>query len=350
MARWVSFIVLLVILLLLAVLFFQVFAQFLLPVFLAVLLTVIFAPLHRWFVKRCHGRDWLAALATTLTILLIALLPLTWVVFRSITELIQLAQGIDQTALRATMGTMTDDLRTTALGLGVELPTNEQIVAEITRAVQRFATPLAVGGVQILIGVLTGLFIMIVSLYYFLLDGPKMIVAVTRLFPLDEKYARQLVKEFGMISRAVVMATLVTAIVQGLLSGVAYWLVGLEMAFLLMTLTMLLAFVPFLGAAAVWVPCSFWLYFHDGRAGAAIFLFLFGAIVISMVDNLLKPFLLAGRANLHPLLALLSVLGGVQSLGPIGILVGPMVVSFLQALLIMLRTELEEFSKPAAPA
>ena len=109
---------------------------------------------------------------------------------------------------------------------------------------------------------------------------------------------------------------------------------------LLTLLSTVMALVPVFGAAVIWVPACLWLVFYDGRLGAAIFLAVWGLGVVSMVDNFIKPAILHGRSNLHPLLALLSVIGGVQALGPIGILVGPMVVAFLQTLLNILHREL----------
>jgi len=131
-------------------------------------------------------------------------------------------------------------------------------------------------------------------------------------------------------------------VVQGLLAGLGYFVVGLQPVLLLTLLTGFLSLIPFVGAGAVWVPCSLWLYMSHGQTGAAIGLALYGFFVVSLADNLVKPWVLHGQTNLHPLLALLSVIGGVQALGPIGIFVGPMLVAFLQALLNILNTELKE--------
>lgn len=190
----------------------------------------------------------------------------------------------------------------------------------------------------------------VIALYFFLADGPKMVRTVMRLSPLDDTHERELVTEFDRISRAVVLATLLSAVAQGLLAGVAFWLISLSLeefnfVFSLTLLTTVLALIPFVGAAAVWAPVSLWLFFHvspDGSSHqlAAIMLAAYGAGIVSMADNVIKPLVLHGQSNLHPLLALLSVLGGVQALGPIGILVGPMVVVFLQTLLNILHGEL----------
>jgi predicted PurR-regulated permease PerM len=207
------------------------------------------------------------------------------------------------------------------------------------------AGPVALGAGGFVAEFVIGLVVMIISLYYFLADGPEMAKAVMRMSPLDDRYEEQLLQEFGNISRAVVLATLLSALAQGALAGMGYFVAGLESVFFLTVLTTVLAMIPFVGAGAVWLPCSLWLALVENRMWAGILLALYGALVVSMVDNLIKPTVLHGRSNLHPLLALLSVLGGVKALGPIGIFVGPMVLAFLQTLLNMLSHEVSAWEK-----
>jgi predicted PurR-regulated permease PerM len=196
---------------------------------------------------------------------------------------------------------------------------------------------------------------MVIGLYYFLADGPAMIDTVMDLSPLDYEYEQELLARFGEVSRAVVVATLLSAVVQGTLAGIGYSfaLSPGSPIFLLTALTMATALVPFVGAAAVWICVVGWVYLYGERVvdgqlvtgdpTTAIILGIYCTIVVSGIDNVIKPFILHGQSKLHPLLALLSILGGVQVLGPVGILVGPMLVSFLQALLNMLRKELDSF-------
>lgn len=193
-----------------------------------------------------------------------------------------------------------------------------------------FATNTLFGGV-----------IMIIGLYFFLLDGPALLEGLQGLSPIEDKHEKELAEEFARVSRAVVVATLLSAAVQGILAGIGFWFCGLESIFLLTLLSGVLAMVPFVGAAAVWVPCALYLFFVDNNPYAAIGLAIYGTAVISMADNLIKPWILHGQSNLHPLLALLSVIGGVTVLGPIGILVGPMIVVFLQTLLKILQREMQ---------
>ena len=357
MARIVSFVILVACIVVVGAIFLAVMAQFLVPMFLAALLVVLFRPLHNRLLKACGGRNHLAAGLTTLIIVLIVLIPLLLILSRAATEAVAIANTFDQNTVNKVdheRKLVMDDWRVRLKKIGIELPADEKLQwSEIVRYTQNqfrsFAAPAALSITQFLGNFLLGMFIMLVSLYFFFADGPSMMKAAMQLSPLDDRYEAQLLDEFVRVSRAVVMATLLSAAAQGLLAGVGYMAAGLRSVFLLMVLTMVLALVPFVGATAVWGSCALYLYFVEHRPLAALLLALWGAGVVSLVDNLIKPYVLHGQSNLHPLLALLSVLGGVKTLGPIGILVGPMVVAFLQALLNILRTELDSMETKVTP-
>ena len=204
----------------------------------------------------------------------------------------------------------------------------------------RFVTLTSVTG-SFLVEVVIGLVVLVISVYFFLHDGPAMIRTLMRLSPLDDQYEERLLIEFERTSRAVVLASVASALVQGFLASVAFYYLGFKSVIFLFLISSLMALVPFLGAAAVWVPCAVYLAAVEQRWGAALFLAIYGATLVSSIDNVIKMYVLHGRSTLHPLFALLSVLGGVKVFGPIGILVGPMVVVFLQTLLEILNHELE---------
>jgi predicted PurR-regulated permease PerM len=455
MSRLVSFAVLIGILVVIVVLFYQVMAVFLLPLFMAALLGVVFQPLYRWALERFWKNRYVAAGVTTFLVLLVVLAPAGLVVALaavqgfSVVERVQatdvsgkikklrldfdldipnkvelhqfeavlknwrdqqslgaipqvtkeqvnalvgrldrLSQAAEEVsaaeapsaeALRAALQALRaaesqtlqqDDAirdvdsefrqyRRAYLGGSLkgwlkELanPSEDELWAAVRRATSSAGSPLlSLGGdtLAVLAKMLIGIIITIASLFFFLAEGEKMVNAVVRLSPLEEKYVRELVEEFVRVCRAVVTATLLSAVVQGLLAGVGFYFAGLHDAVaLLMLLTMVLAMVPFTGAATVWVPVCLYLYFVEGRLGAAVLLAIYGTAFISAADNFIKPMVLHGQSNLHPLLALLSVLGGIQALGPIGIVVGPMVVVFLQTTLKILQRELLSFDRVAA--
>ena len=187
-----------------------------------------------------------------------------------------------------------------------------------------------------------GMLILVIAIYFFLLDGASMVRTLMRLSPLDDNYETRLLLEFDRTSRAVVLASVCSALAQGILAALAFWACGFDSVIFLFLITSLMALVPFLGAASVWIPCVLYLGAVEQRWYVALALFLYGAGIVSSIDNVIKMYVLHGRSTMHPLFALLSVLGGVKVFGPIGILVGPMVVVFMQTLLEMLNHELAE--------
>lgn len=341
MARIISFVVLVAILLIIGGLFLQVMAGFLLPLFLALLLVVIFGPLHRWFVAKCGRHNRIAALLTTTTILLLVLIPLLLLLAEAGREAQSIYKATDLTTL---IDRGADEI--IKLSERVKMPLDRaDIEASLDKVAKQFLGPLALRTTQFLGGALMGLVVMVLGVYYFFADGPAMIQTLLRLLPLETSRTRELIDQFDSVTRAVVVATLLSAFIQGLLAGLGFYVAGVGSVFLLTALAMLFTLVPFVGGALVWVPVCLWLFGVQERTMATVLLATYCIVVVSMVDNIVKPMVLHGRSNLHPLLALLSVLGGVQALGPIGILVGPMVVAFLQTLLNMVHLELNNITK-----
>ena len=396
MPRVVSFIVLLAFITLVGSMFFQVMVQFIVPLFMAAVMVVVFKPLHLWMVERCGDRRRIAAALTTLAILLLVLLPVCGLLVRAISEGATIYGGLVATeeteksvhaseVIPPTEPPVHDDPNATVVETeGVDEPQlDQQAVSDVfvrvvavvnpwlervslspldsrevqetvTEKLQALAAPFALESVKFLGSTLIGLAIMVLTMYYFFSDGPSMISALKKMSPLEDAYEQELLDKFGDISRAVVVATLASAIVQGILAGIGFFFAGTGYLFLLIAATAFMSMVPFVGAAAVWLSVCIGLYFYtgnpefpEGRPVTAIILAIYCASIVSTADNIIKPLVLHGQSKLHPLLALLSVIGGVQALGPIGILVGPMLVAFLQALLNMLNKELHLLGKEA---
>lgn len=366
--RVISLIVLLVVLAFIGVLFFRVMAGFLIPLFLAAVLTVVFKPLHVWLQQRLNGRKQLAALACTAAIGLLVLVPCVLLITKAAVEAGEFAallRDADKQSRIAgeladrfgpMIGQIEDRVNATFYS---NIPEPDQFKAkaflesvggDLASAVQSNLVDWGASGLSAAFGFVIGLFIMVFALYYFLADGPTIVEALMRLSPLDDEYERQLLNSFTSVSRAVVLATMLSAAIQGTLAGLGYFftLDPGSPVFMLTMLTMLMALVPFVGSFSVWVPVALWVFFVQEDFWPGILLGIYGAAIVSQSDNVIQPLVLHGRSNLHPLLALLSVLGGLQLLGPIGILVGPILVAFMQALLEMLRKELDILQAEAA--
>jgi predicted PurR-regulated permease PerM len=133
----------------------------------------------------------------------------------------------------------------------------------------------------------------------------------------------------GTMTRAVVYGLLATALVQGALAGVGYWVAGVRAPILLALLTVLLALIPF-GTPLVWGPIGVWLLLN-GRVAAGVGLLLWGALVVSWVDNLIRPLVISGTTRVSFLLVMLGVLGGLTAFGLIGMFVGPVALAVATA-------------------
>ncbi len=198
---------------------------------------------------------------------------------------------------------------------------DQQTLASAFQSVREYVQPrllsLTSATVGFTVRMIIGTAILIICVFFFLYDGPGMVKTIMALIPLDDRYEAELLLEFDRVSRAVVLATVFSAITQGAVAGLGYYVAGMPSLVLLIMLTTMCAMIPFVGPAIVWVPACLYLAFYENRILTAGGLALWGVLVVGTVDNFVKAGVLHGQSQLHPLLALLSVLGGVQALGPL---------------------------------
>lgn len=191
---------------------------------------------------------------------------------------------------------------------------------------------------------LISLITFVIAFFYFLADGPALLQAAQNLVPVDREYQRQLLVQFEQAVRAVVLATFAAALGQGIATGTAmYFLVSDRFVFMLL-LSTVSALVPLLGTWLVWGPGAVWLAWNGHWASAA-FLAAYGAFFVGTLDNVIRTYVLQSNVKLHPLLAFVSILGGLQVMGLWGLFIGPIVASCLYALVNIFNTELKAFSQ-----
>jgi predicted PurR-regulated permease PerM len=185
-----------------------------------------------------------------------------------------------------------------------------------------------VGALNALVGLVITLFL----LFFFLRDGDRMVATAVGLIPMGAARRSQLVDHIAAVIRAVVFGSLLTALVQGLLVGVGFALVGLPSPVVFGAVAAVAALVPLIGTALVWVPAA-GVLFLQGRWVAGLFLLGWSVAVVSSADNVVRPLFISGRAQISTLPVFLGLLGGVSAFGPIGLVVGPVVVALTLALL-----------------
>ena len=194
------------------------------------------------------------------------------------------------------------------------------------------------------VAVLIGLTIYVIALYYFLADGPDLLASAEKLIPVHVDYQREMLHEFATAVRSVVIATFMAAIAQGIATTVALEMFGFGHMFAILILATIFSLIPLAGAWIVWGPFAIWL-FAGGHWIQGLVLTTYGIVVIGMLDNLVRAYVLNTDTKLHPLLALVSVLGGIETLGLWGVFIGPIVASCLYALVRIFNTELFALSR-----
>jgi predicted PurR-regulated permease PerM len=199
-----------------------------------------------------------------------------------------------------------------------------------TRGVLRRAATMGGGFFLGALGSLFGFAIMLFLLFFFLRDGDAMLARVRRLIPLDDIRKERLFRQLSGVTRAIVVGTSVTAFLEGVLIGAGFTIAGLPSPVVFGVLAALLSMLPVGGAAFVWGPAVIWL-FVAGRWGFGIFMLAWG-LLISGLDNVLRPWLISGRARISALAVFIGVLGGISAFGTIGLIAGPVLLSLALAL------------------
>ncbi|QDT24709.1 AI-2E family transporter [Gimesia chilikensis] len=375
MVRLVSLSIIFCLILFLGVTFFKVILPFLLPLFLAAVVAMVSQPLLQYFIKRSRGHVRIAASITTTLIISAIFVPLCVGIFLGSLQLFTtVVNALDEANWNKTVQTVREKVEVSNVKLhqfvewsneylgkeaAAEEGTSNQEQSQVTddfirKNLQATLVPIAkrsLGFAASTVGLLGTVFsaaiawiMFVIALYYFLADGYVLVESTQSLIPVHLDYQRQLIDKFQKVVRAVVLGTFLAAIGQGLMTAIALYIVGFEHFFILLILATITSMVPLMGSWIIWGPCAGWLM-YEGDWGAAIFLTLFGTLVVGTMDNVIRTYILQSDAKLHPLLAFVSVLGGLQMMGLWGVFIGPIVASCLHALVQIFNAELRAFSK-----
>lgn len=176
-----------------------------------------------------------------------------------------------------------------------------------------------------------GLVVALMTMYYVLLDGPSLARRIERLAPLDPRHTRALLVEAREVGRTAFIGTIATAVVQGIIAGVGYAMLGVPQPVMWGLATGLGSFLPIIGTAIVWVPLAGYLLV-EGHPVRAVLLAAWGIVAVtSIADYWIRPRIVGSRGHGHPLLTLLALLGGIEVFGLAGLLVAPIVMSVFVA-------------------
>lgn len=314
------------------VLAFFILKPFILALILALIFATVFGPLHERTLALARGRNALAALLSTLCVLLVIIVPLSFVgiqVFRESTQLYaSLASGGGATDFSRSVNAALEDFAALS-GAPITFPIDVNYYAQqgLQWLVQHLG-PLFASFAKAAVSV----FIFLVALYYLFKDGRTFKRAIVAFSPLEDAYDETIFTKLSAAVNSVIRGSLAVALVQGVLTAVGFALFSVPNPALWGSVAAIAALVPGVGTALVILPAVLYLFF-GGETFLAAGLLLWGVVAVGLVDNFLGPTLAGRGMRVHPFLILLSILGGIGLFGPLGLLMGPLVVSLLFVLL-----------------
>lgn len=322
-------------------LFLWVVSPFWAPLLLAMVLAAVFQkPLAR-LTLAMRGRRRSAGALITLGVLLVIALP-----FASAATFAAREAVAGFTWLRDTVGVESvSDLKTVPLPAPVE---RAMAAVHLTRAqLHDFAASAAdraqaVGPAVLKESgrVLFHTILMLLAFYFLLTDGPRLIRWLWNVSPLQARQTEELLAEFHRVATGSIVGNVATAVLQGAFAGIGFAIFGVDHAAFFGMLVALASFVPVIGTAIVWVPAVAVL-FAQGRSGAGIGLAIFCTVFVIGVEHLAKPFILRATSGgeMHTGLMFLALLGGLEVFGLLGVILGPLIVSFFLSLMRMIERE-----------
>lgn len=308
----------------------------------AAVLAATLAPWCERIAARLKGRRALAAALVTMGVTLLLGLPVVGLTLtfaqQSVGAVAQLRTTLQSKGVAGVVDDLPTPLRDAAREVIARLPRREKQVEELAGD-QTGRLAGAVGYVLLATwSILLQTALMLVAFYFLLLDGPTLVHWATEVGPLKEAQMRQLLSDFKDVSVAVLVSSVVAAATSALVAFGGYAVTRTPQALIFAAVTFVAAFIPIVGASAVVLSASA-LMFVTGHSPAALFLAGW-VVVVSVVDHLVKPYLMKGHMEVHGGVVFFSLLGGVATFGPAGLLAGPLIVAFFLAVVRMCQKEL----------
>jgi predicted PurR-regulated permease PerM len=321
---------------------FVILRPFLAPIMLGAVLVTVTFPIYRRVRERMHGRENGAAavmlVLITFTILLPAFLVIILLVQEAEVVVKHLQSGDATRALqRFDVGSRMPWLKRVAPNFNPAAISPARVIVPIVQKapawIAEHGTAL-IGGIA---GVVIALFLLLLSAYFFYVEGETIAYEIAALSPLPARYNQQFAEDFKAVVDATFRGQVITSLTQGICIGIGLAIAGIPGAILWGAVATVLSLLPIVGAAAVWIPAALYLYITAsmGEHGyfGAIFLTVWGVIVVPIIEHVVRPWAMKGKMQLPAIPLLVSVLGGMEAFGFIGLVVGPLIFSLLMSVI-----------------
>ncbi|KFZ44332.1 hypothetical protein DS62_05310 [Smithella sp. SC_K08D17] len=306
---------------------------FFFAVFWAVLIASVFAPLYKFINKKIVNPNICAGI-TMMGIILCLILPVGLLIDLLIMEIIDIYQSFNSYSSNW-IGTLSEALKALSKKpIFASLNLDQTFLINKSQEAFKVLTSYVFSHIseftQNTILVVVQFAVMLYSLFFFLRDGERLVKTITENIPVDNKHLEHFINQFLTTAKASLKFTFIIGGIQGFLGGMIFYITGIERALVWGVLMFALSIVPAIGCSLIWAPAGI-IMLLLGHIWQGIAILIFGLIVISSVDNLLRPVLLGRDTQMHSLLIFLSTLGGIAAMGFSGFILGPVIASLFLA-------------------
>jgi predicted PurR-regulated permease PerM len=310
--------------------FVAMIRTFLLTILLAAIFSGVARPLYLRLCHQLGGRRAPASALTLLVLLVVVIAPLTALAGIVTAEALRVAENVRPwIEARIEQPSLLDDtIRRVPYFEYIE-PYRDALMtrgAELVGNVGTFLANALSAATRGTVVFFFHFFILLYSMFFFLMDGPRLLRSTMAYVPLGEADKQRMLGKFISVTRATLKGTVLIGITQGVLAGLAFWVVGIDGALFWTTLMIVLSIIPAIGAALVWVPAVV-LLIAQGAVWQGVGLALFCGLVVGSIDNVMRPRLVGRDTRMHDLLILFSTLGGIVLFGVTGFIVGPILAA-----------------------
>ncbi len=322
-----SFLIILIIVSIIAVFF--LFRPFLVEMIIAAVLVSVFYAWYDKLARLLWNKKYLASFIMCILLLLIIIIPISNLIVYAGKKSVSAYNGISEILNKA------DIIQYSFLEkMNIDIENQEPIknlIVDTTKKISDWLLSGATSIVKSTTDFVVSLLIIILTMFFFFVDGKNMAKKLILWSPLPNKYDIEIIKKFRQVSYSSLFSVFVTAIVQGLLGGLGFFIIGWPFIFTFIVMAFL-SLIPYIGSSIFYVPVAIYL-FINGQFLQAIFIILWCALVVSNIDEVIRAYIIKGKSEVYMIFIIFSILGGISIFGFWGVIIGPLIVALTATIL-----------------
>ncbi|MBI5152641.1 AI-2E family transporter [Candidatus Peregrinibacteria bacterium] len=325
---------------------YEIVAPFLPVAIFAAVLTAAFFPLYSRLRNFLGGRKSISALLMCLLVIIVVVVPIVVFILFLANETLSVYGLLEQKVQSGAMDSLLQADKGFLYQLKIKLAPIIKLdpaylksgITDVAKSISSLLVSKSADMLKNATTLVVEFIVTLFALFFFFRDGESLVQMIIHLMPLPQKYERILVKKLSATTKSIFYGIFATALAQGLMAGIGFWIAGVQNAALWGTLAGFFSMLPYIGSSIIWFPAGLILIGAD-HTSSGVFLLLWGLFVVSTIDNVVRVFVIRGGIKAHPLLVFFVVFGGFLAFGFPGILYGPLILTIAMMFIEIYRME-----------